>query len=138
LIEISWSSRISSAIVVTHWHVSLWCPMWCRFSRWVRSYKSIMYIANMLKDISIMITPSIHVSTIIWIVDINMTRWRMHSNMRSIYHIGIMCLRIGQIIYVSYPWVGVDGWHDGVVVIDTHPIIVTSRVTESLNTLSIS
>jgi hypothetical protein len=36
-------------------------------------------------------------------------------------------LRSGQIIYVSYLWVGVDGWHDGVVVVDLHPIMSHGR-----------
>jgi hypothetical protein len=101
--------------------------MWCRFSRWVRRYKSIMYVANVLKDISIMITPSRHVSTTIWIVHINMTRWHMNGNMRSIYHIGIIRLRSGQIIYVLYLWVRVEGWYDGVVVVDPYPIMSHGR-----------
>jgi hypothetical protein len=47
----------------------------------------------------------------------------MHGNMRSIYHIGIIRLRSGQIICVSYLWVFIEGWHDGVVVVDPHPIM---------------
>jgi hypothetical protein len=52
--------------------------------------------------------------------------------MRSIYHIGIIGLRSGQIICVSYHWVGVDGWHDGVVVVvvvvvDLYPIMSHGR-----------
>jgi hypothetical protein len=43
--------------------------------------------------------------------------------MRSIYHIGTILLRSGQIIYVSYLWIGVEGWHDGVVVVDLRPIM---------------
>jgi hypothetical protein len=101
--------------------------MWCRFSRWVRRYKSIMYVANMLKDISIMIIPSRHVSTTIWIMHINMTRWHKHGKMRSIYHIGIIRLRSGQIICVSYLWVGIEGWHDDAIVIDPHPIMSHGR-----------
>jgi hypothetical protein len=114
-------------MAVTHRHVSLWCTKWCRFSQWVRRYKSIMYVANMLKDISIMITPFRHVSTTIWIMHINMIRWYRHDNMRSIYHIGIICLRSGQIICVSYLWIGIEGWHDDVVVVDPHPIMGHGR-----------
>jgi hypothetical protein len=47
--------------------------------------------------------------------------------MRSIYHIGILRLRSGQIICISYLWVGVDGWHDGVIVVDPHPIMSMVR-----------
>jgi hypothetical protein len=43
--------------------------------------------------------------------------------MRYIYHIGIIHLRSGQIICVSYLWVGVDGWQDDIVVVDPHPIM---------------
>jgi hypothetical protein len=32
-------------------------------------------------------------------------------------------LRSGQIICISYLWVGIEGWHDGVVVVDPHPIM---------------
>jgi hypothetical protein len=28
-----------------------------------------------------------------------------------------------QIIHESYLWVGIDGWHDDVVVVDLHPIM---------------
>jgi hypothetical protein len=47
----------------------------------------------------------------------------MHDNMTSIYHIGIIRLRSGQIICISYLWIDVEGWHDGVVVVDLHPIM---------------
>jgi hypothetical protein len=47
--------------------------------------------------------------------------------MRSIYHIGIIRLRSGQIICISYLWVGVDGSHNGVVVVDPHPIMSQGR-----------
>jgi hypothetical protein len=30
-------------------------------------------------------------------------------------------------IYVLYLWVGVDGWHEGVVVVDPHPIMSHGR-----------
>jgi hypothetical protein len=43
--------------------------------------------------------------------------------MRSIYHIGIIRLRNGQIICVSYLWIAVDGWQDGGVVVDLHLIM---------------
>jgi hypothetical protein len=43
--------------------------------------------------------------------------------MRSIYQIGIIRLRSRKIICISYLWVGVDGWHDGRVIIDLHPIM---------------
>jgi hypothetical protein len=43
--------------------------------------------------------------------------------MRSIYHIDIIRYRSGQIICVSYLWVSIEGWHDGIIVIDPHPIM---------------
>jgi hypothetical protein len=47
--------------------------------------------------------------------------------MRPIYHIGIIRLRSEQIIYVSYLWVGLDGWNGGVGVVDPHPIMSHAR-----------
>jgi hypothetical protein len=47
--------------------------------------------------------------------------------MRSINHIGIIRMRSGQIICVSYLFIVVEVWHDGVVVVDPHPIMSHGR-----------
>jgi hypothetical protein len=56
-----------------------------------------------------------------------MPRWCMHDNMRSIYHIDIICMRSRQIICVSYIWIDIDEWHDGFVIVDLHPIMSMTR-----------